>query len=550
MFRRAISLKRLLPSPFICFSTSVKSVKSCNPPDRDEFKKLESIFMPKVEEYLKQNNEPDVATVIHQTSDEMFDNLLSINDDGYSLTDLSDHIDTILKYSVRTGSGTFADKLYSGSDAIGQFSSYLLSVLNTNVHTYQSGPVLTCIENAMIKEVTKVFYKTDLTSNKDRDVSNIGGIFSPGGSYSNMLAIKLARDKYFPENMTNGLANCDKIPVMLVSDQLHYSTMTAANTVGIGTDNVIKVQTNRDGTINIQECERILNDLKINSPNKKAFYINGMAGTTVFGAFDDFGELSRLAKEYDLWFHIDGCWGGAAALCRNGDKTGENNSQECLHLGNLMKNCELADSIAWDTHKYISMPILCSILMVRDEKQLMTSCAPPGAAYLFHGNSIDIGLKTLQCGRVGDALKLYLSWLYYGNKGFQERVVFGLKNARYLANSIKNSDDFILASDGDPKFANVCFYYVPQSMKQEISKWQKNGFEYNEELFHKLDKMTKTLNTHARQNGGVCIDYSPVPAHKLPTFFRAITANYRLTNDILDKILDDIRNAAKDLNVV
>jgi glutamate decarboxylase len=78
-----------------------------------------------------------------------------------------------------------------------------------------------------------------------------------------------------------------------------------------------------------------------------------MAGTTVMGGFDNFIETRRICTKYGLWMHIDASWGGPAIFAPDRE---------------LMKGCGEADSITWNPHKGMGMPIQCSALLVNGHK--------------------------------------------------------------------------------------------------------------------------------------------------------------------------------------
>ena len=85
------------------------------------------------------------------------------------------------------------------------------------------------------------------------------------------------------------------------------------------------------------------------------FFVGTTAGTTVLGAFDPFQEIAAICKKHKVWMHVDGCWGAAALL-----------SPEHRHL---MKGCELSDSLAWNPHKLMGLPLQCSAFLTTHKGQ-------------------------------------------------------------------------------------------------------------------------------------------------------------------------------------
>jgi len=493
------------------------------PNDVEQFEHISSVLIPKFKQYIAENSDESVPVCIEKSFAEckaMVTHPDALPDAPVSDEQLFREIDLTLKYSLRTGKSRFVDKFYCGSDAIAQFSTHLMALINNNCHTFHSSQMLAVIEELTVANLCRMFYN-------DEHEATRGGVFMPGGSYSNCIAFRLARDKYFPSIRTDGVSSSGQIPVALCSDQSHYCVATSMEQIGIGSNNVIKLETRFDGTIDMEKCVQRIEELV--AANKKPFVFSCNAGSTVLGAFDDFRTIARVCREYDIWMHVDACWGGSAVFAR------DRNPQ----LAALFDGIEAADSMSYDAHKFISTGILCGCLLVKDESYLLSSCSPPNAQYLFHGGaeSHDFSLKTLQCGRQSDAVKLYMSWLYYGRDGLADRVLNAMRNAEYLVQQIKASDDLLLVQD--PGFCNVCFWYVDAEHRSKVKAWKEGGYATPDpELFAVLESNTKEI--YARL-ADCKVDYSPCKG--LPSFFRMITSNYRMGTQDVDIILDDIRNA-------
>merc|ERR1712178_665902 len=86
---------------------------------------------------------------------------------------------------------------------------------------------------------------------------------------------------------------------------------------------------------------------------KDGFHIGCSAGTTVFGGYDNFAEIRKIADEHDLWMHVDGCWGAPALMSSKPEAK------------NLMNGFDTADSFTWNPHKFMSVPLQCSVFIAR-----------------------------------------------------------------------------------------------------------------------------------------------------------------------------------------
>ncbi len=79
----------------------------------------------------------------------------------------------------------------------------------------------------------------------------------------------------------------------------------------------------------------------------------------------------------------------------------------------------------------------------------------------------DLADMTFQCGRRGDALKLALSWIYYGSSQFELAVNGAMELAAYMADTLDRHEDFKLLSTNPPPCLQICFYYAPRGKLSE-----------------------------------------------------------------------------------
>jgi len=174
------------------------------------------------------------------------------------------------------------------------------------------------------------------------------------------------------------------------------------------------------------------------------FMINATAGTTVIGAFDPLVEISAVAKQYDLWLHVDGAYCGSAIF-----------SERFKHL---VKGSELADSFTLNAHKMLGTPLSCSLITVKDKKNLYSSFSQ-AASYLYQtaDDEYNPGKISLQCGRRNDALKFWTLWKTIGTNGIEAAVDHQFDLARYAKEYVKNHPDYTLYNDDDT--IAVCFNY-------------------------------------------------------------------------------------------
>lgn len=469
-----------------------------------------------------------------------------------SMDELLFEMKSILENSAKTMRPQYMDKLSTGSDVIGQMTMLLLGVINNNVHTFRTSTALTAIEQNVIRALCELYFGEEGSKNAD-------GAFVPGGTYTVFKALRIARDVAFPEVLSHGFSTLKAKPIVIASEQMHYSVTLGAQNIGIGADGVVKVKTKLDGTMDIDDLHKVVKELKSNG-NMAPFLVSCLAGTTVFGGFDKFHEIAEICRKNNMLMHVDGCWGGMAKF-----------SKDTFTYG-LMEGTELADFIGFDAHKMMGVPLISSAFLVKNREHLIKSCSPIGADYIFHkelADSPDIGPRTLQCGRHGDALKVYLSWLYYGREGLSQRVDHCIANARFLYDTLISDDrystDFVAVhpTTMPPMFANIAFWYVGkhsgcQEYRKDIIDWRNSGYKSDfkpkiapsfENMKLAMTKATIDTNNAMKEDGVYAVDYSPMPQLGLPHFFRAVTGNYRMTEETLIGLLDTIKSTATKLAI-
>ncbi|KAM9677254.1 glutamate decarboxylase 1-like [Dama dama] len=443
--------------------------------------------------------------------------------DGFDL-ELSDHPESLeqllvdctdtLKYGVKTGHPRYFNQLSSGLDVIGLAGEWLTATANTNMFTYEIAPVFTVMEAVLLKKMCEIIGWREAEAD---------GIFSPGGSISNLYGILVARYKQYPEIKAKGMMFLPRI-VLFVSEQGHYSIKKAAAILGIGMDNVIEVKCDERGKMIPAELEK--NILQAKRKGQTPFCVVATAGSTVFGAFDPLHDIADICEIHKLWMHVDAAWGGGLLLSRN-------------HSYKL-SGIERADSVTWNPHKLMGVPLQCSAFLTR-EKGLLGACNQMQAEYLFqpdkfYNSNFDTGDKTIQCGRHVDVFKLWLMWKAKGTYGFEVQIDRYMELAKYFYKVLKKKDNFKLVFDAEPEFTNVCFWYFPPRLKH-IPK----GFERDQEL----QKIAPKIKAQMIVEGTVMLSYQPC-GDKV-NFFRMVFSNPATRQTDVDYLIDEIQRLGKDL---
>ena len=424
-----------------------------------------------ISKYIKTINDSHSLVIDYQSPEDLkeaFD--LPISEVGTSFDEIISAAESYLDNSVKTTNKFFFNQLYGGFNIIAILGEIITSLTNTSMYTYEVAPLATLIEKELIGKM-----------NGCVGFHHGTGQFVTGGSNANLIAVLCARNKAIPGVKENGL-RLEKALTMFVSDQAHYSFLKAANVLGIGADNVILVKTDDNGRMLIEALEKEI--CESIQQGKKPFFVAATAGTTVLGSFDPINEVANIAKKYDLWLHVDGALGGSALLSRK--------------YRYLLKGCEIADSFTWDPHKMMTIPLVCSVILVKDYAILPQTCSSDGTDYLFHdyeNQAYDLGPMSLQCGRRVDALKLWLSWKYYGDLGYEARIDRLFELTEYASEVVLNETRLELMYP--IQSVTVCFRYIP--------KENEDFNEFNLRLRDRLIKSGKSMINYSYLDGHIIL---------------------------------------------
>jgi aromatic-L-amino-acid decarboxylase len=204
--------------------------------------------------------------------------------------------------------------------------------MGQNVTAWRSAPAAVTIERTVIGWLAEAIGCADFV-----------GSFTNGASLSNLMALAMARESRAPANEEGARAS-----VVYASKEVHMSIPKAVAVLGIGRANLRLIPVDDDLWIDLDALEWAIGEDR--QTGRRGIAVVGSAGTIMSGAIDPLAALADVARENDLWFHVDGAYGAAAALARPEKFVGMSG----------------ADSISLDAHKWLYQPLDCSMLLYRD----------------------------------------------------------------------------------------------------------------------------------------------------------------------------------------
>jgi glutamate/tyrosine decarboxylase-like PLP-dependent enzyme len=285
----------------------------------------------------------------------------------------------------------------------------LASYMNVSMYTYKAAGPNVLLEWELVKRML------ELAGIPDGD-----GTFLPGGSLANLVGMLLGRNQAAPAMREEG-APAQRL-ITYVTCEGHYSVTKNAGILGMGRGNVRAIAADPEGRL-CPDALRSAIEADLHAGHLPAVVV-ATSGTTVRGAFDPLVPIADICCEFGVWLHVDAAVGGSMLL----------HPVERAKLEGI----ERADSITWDAHKMMGVPLTCSALLVRDP-EILTRSFSEAAEYLFQADAdfLNPGRRSIQCGRRNDALKLWAAWQHLGDNGWAKRLDRQLELARYLAKQVK-----------------------------------------------------------------------------------------------------------------
>ncbi|MGV3346116.1 pyridoxal phosphate-dependent decarboxylase family protein [Enterobacteriaceae bacterium LUAb1] len=352
-------------------------------------------------------------------------------------------IEYFLKDSLSVHHPQCVAHLHCPTLVISQAAEVLINATNQSMDSWDQSPSATIIEMKLIE------WLRSLVGYPPGDA----GVFTSGGTQSNLMGLMLARDAFFARQghavQLEGLTgNIKKIKV-LCSENAHFSVQKNMALLGLGYQSVIPVKTDANARMDMDDLVRKVDGAK--AKGEQILAIVATAGTTDAGAIDPLRAIATFAATHQIWVHVDAAWGGALLL------SGQ--------YRDWLDGIELVDSITLDFHKQFFQTISCGAFLLKEARhyELMRY----QAAYLNSDFDEAQGVpnlvaKSLQTTRRFDALKLWMGLEALGQKQYGEIIDHGVTLAQQVARYITGQDSLELVMQ--PQLASVLFRYHPQPL--------------------------------------------------------------------------------------
>jgi aromatic-L-amino-acid/L-tryptophan decarboxylase len=412
--------------------------------------------------------------------------------------------DLLFDHSLFNAHPRFWGYVTSSPAPIGALGDLLAAAVNPNVGAWLLSPMASEIEAQTIRWIAEMLnYPVDCA-----------GLFVSGGNMANLVCFFAARQAKAGQDVRTKGMGTTRLRVYC-SNETHTWIQKTADLSGLGTDAIRWIPVDHELRIDITALrDQILSDF---DAGDKPFLVVGTAGTVGTGAVDPLRQLAALCREFNLWFHVDGAYGGLAAVLPDAptDFTGM---------------CE-ADSVAVDPHKWLYAPLEAGCALVRAPEKLRDAFAYHPPYYHFGVEAINYFDLGPQNSRGFRALKVWLALQQVGRDGYVQMISDDIHLSQELFQRIPQYPELQALTQS---LSIATFRYVPLDLASGGEKAE--GY---------LDQLNREILTRLQSGGEAYLSNAVVHGRYA---LRACIVNFRTTLADVEALLPIVIRIGKEVD--
>jgi glutamate/tyrosine decarboxylase-like PLP-dependent enzyme len=399
-------------------------------------------------------------------------------------------LDLMLEHSLFVAHPRFLGYVCPAADPMGVLADTIVAAVNPNAASAMMAPIGHEIERTVIRWLAQLIGLPD-----DAD-----GILLSGGNEANLVGLLAAREHRTPWPIREfGFDHPGARPLCVyATEEVHNGMHKAVEIAGIGRNGLHIVPMDRDQRMDVGALRELIR--KDRSRGSIPICVVASAGTIATGVIDPLADIVEVAAEEDVWVHVDGSYGAAAALLADAP-------EDLRTLGRV-------DSVSWDPHKWLRVPYEAGCVLLRRPDALSRTFGLRPSYYKFgdYANVTHYYEKGPQNSRHLRALKVWMSLRQHGRRG----------HAAHIARDIELTGEFFKVVQQTPTLeawtCNLCvatFRYVPAELRDQTADAAHR---------ERLNTLNQRIIDRVQEGGDSYLSNAVVDGHFL---LRACFVNYR-----------------------
>ena len=344
----------------------------------------------------------------------------------------------LFDHSLFNGHPRFWGYITASPAPIGMFADLLAAAVNPNVGGWTISPAASEIEVETVRWIAQFIGYPD----------TCGGVLVSGGNMANLVGFFAARAAKAPWPLQKeGVAPAGKGGlVAYASKETHTWIQKAADLAGLGTDAIRWIETDESLRMRLDLLERSI--AADRAAGLIPFLVVGTGGSVSTGAVDPLPEIAALCRREDLWFHVDGAYGGFAAAVPEAPDD--------------LRALAHADSVAVDPHKWLYAPLEVGCALVRDPELHRAAFSYHPPYYHFEEKSTNFVDYGMQNSRGFRALKVWLAFRHAGASGYRRMIADDIRLAGAMEEAVRRNESLeVMTRD----LSILTFRYVPGDLR-------------------------------------------------------------------------------------
>jgi len=397
----------------------------------------------------------------------------SLPDRGAAPEELLEEVWPLLtELSLFNGHPRFLGYVTASAAPLGALGDLMAAAVNPNVGAWALSPLATEIEGQTVRWIAEFLGYP----------SPCGGLLVSGGNMANFVGFMAARRAKAGWDIRAEGNGGGRRLVAYASSETHTWIQKAADLCGLGTESIRWIPADRDFRMEVAALRRTIEADR--AAGYRPFVVVGSAGTVSTGAVDPLPALAEVAREYDLWFHVDGAYGApAAALPDAGDE---------------LKGLRYADSVAVDPHKWFYAPLEAGCTLVKDARHLRDAFDYSPAYYHFDAEGEEQAVNYYSLGpqnsRGFRALKVWLGLRAAGREGLARMIADDIRLSRLLYREVEKQEELEAFTQG---LSITTFRYVPRGLDRSDPRLHDYLNRLNEALLNRIQASGEAFLSNA-----------------------------------------------------